>query len=199
MRTPRRAMMRTGAAGAGVLISDSMSSCGRWPRPAAPNQSGSLWRAARYASTPRWTLTFSQDGKRSVTGTTAGSSQPRCPVTRRASSEGPASSVSALAPISTSRRRPRARPRRSSKSGGGGGSGLLTRSTMPRWRLGCQGGFTQREVSFGLRNHNQRLSRFDFTGLAEPAVAASKRGPTAKADPRCWLAYSCVVTALTSV
>src|SRR5260370_35791593 len=103
-------------------------------------------------------FTCSQDGNRSVTGTTAVSAQPRCPVTRRASCEGPASSASVLAPISNSRRSPRARPRRSSGSGGGAGSGVLTRSTMPRGRLGCQGGFTQREVSFRLRNHNQPLT-----------------------------------------
>src|SRR5580693_8868992 len=103
-------------------------------------------------------FTCSQDGNRSVTGTTAVSSQPRCPVTRTASSEGPASSASVLTPISTSRRSPRARPRRSSGSGGSAGLGVLTWSTMPRGRLGCQGGFTQREVSFGLRNHNQPLT-----------------------------------------
>ena len=47
-------------------------------------------------------------------------SQPRWPVTRSASSEGPESSDSVLTPISSSRRRLRASPRRSSVSGGGG-------------------------------------------------------------------------------
>src|SRR5580704_13014302 len=152
------AMARAGPKCEGVPISDSRSSCGRWPAPEGLNHCGSSCRAARYASTPRWMFTCSQDGNRSVTGTMAVSSQPRCPVTQTASSEGPASSASVLTPISTSRRSPRARPRRSSGSGGSAGLGVLTWSTMPRGRLGCQGGFTQREVSFGLRNHNQPLT-----------------------------------------
>lgn len=63
--------------------------------------------------------------------------QPRWPVTRSASSEGPESSDSVLTPISSSRRRLRASPRRSSVSGGGR-LGVLTRSTMPEYGEECQ-------------------------------------------------------------
>src|SRR5260370_25151469 len=62
-------------------------------------------------------FTCSQVGNLSATGTTAVSSQPRCPVTRSASSDGPASSVSVLVAISSSWRRRRASSLRSSVSG----------------------------------------------------------------------------------
>src|ERR1700733_1593276 len=103
-------------------------------------------------------FTCSQAASRPLPCPAALGAHPRCPVTRSASGEDPASSASAAAPISTSRRSPRARPRKSSGSAGSGGSGLVTRSTMPRMRLGCQAGFPQREVSFGPRNHNQPLT-----------------------------------------
>src|SRR5260370_16592836 len=83
-------------------------------------------------------FTCSQVGNLSATGTTAVSSQPRCPVTGSASSDGPASSVSVLVAISSSWRRPRASPLRSSVSGGGGRLGVLTRSTMPEDGRECQ-------------------------------------------------------------